>query len=303
MERDFELEFKKLKLNETPDLWSRIEAGLSEKTPAAALSANTVLAADKYKFEKRIAWRRWGTLAAACLCIAVILPALSLIIGNMGGRKNDYSSAPASESDAVADEAGNAGGLSDTSYMTAASEMTNESGMTNAPGATQANEYAEAEASDMSEAVENSYAPADNGMFAEDSKNSDMVRSDEAADSLSEEAKQSSSMKAQYAEADVDIEDGQSFDNVVIEIEEAHKSGREVIYKAVIKQPDEGGLLSADSKISVVCNSDTKYGFDKGYSGDKNLKAGESYEVSLRYEQGVGAGESGRYVVVTVDED
>ena len=31
MKRDFELEFKELKLNEVPDLWNRIEAGLSEK--------------------------------------------------------------------------------------------------------------------------------------------------------------------------------------------------------------------------------------------------------------------------------
>lgn len=84
MERDFEKEFIQLKQSETPDLWNRIEAGLSDRktilsTPAAA-SKNKDFSIGK------INWIRWGTLAAACLCAAIIIPAISLVIKNIGSK-------------------------------------------------------------------------------------------------------------------------------------------------------------------------------------------------------------------------
>lgn len=65
MERDFEQEFRQLKQDEIPDLWNRIEAGLSEKQPSA----------------KKIAWGKWATLAAAIVCCIIAIPAISLTIG------------------------------------------------------------------------------------------------------------------------------------------------------------------------------------------------------------------------------
>lgn len=75
MERDFEREFRELKQNEIPDLWNRIEAGLSEKNDFV-----------KENTKKPYAWRKWGTLIAACVCVVIILPAFSLLI-----RDKSYS--------------------------------------------------------------------------------------------------------------------------------------------------------------------------------------------------------------------
>ncbi len=61
MVRDFEQEFIELKQNEIPDLWNRIEAGLSEKKVTASVPEK-----ENTSF-KKINWRRWGTLAEACL--------------------------------------------------------------------------------------------------------------------------------------------------------------------------------------------------------------------------------------------
>ena len=64
MNKDFEKEYKKLMTEDVPDLWGRIEAGLEPKETAV----------KKVNFWKK--YRVWGTLAAACLCLALILPAL-----------------------------------------------------------------------------------------------------------------------------------------------------------------------------------------------------------------------------------
>ncbi|MCH5255509.1 MAG: hypothetical protein J1F41_11340, partial [Lachnospiraceae bacterium] len=86
MSRDFEQEFKELKQSEIPDLWNRIEAGLSERPMTVP------------HVTKKIAWRRWGTLAAACLGVAIILPALTFFLRNNGERSGtsaeDTTAAP-----------------------------------------------------------------------------------------------------------------------------------------------------------------------------------------------------------------
>lgn len=80
MERDFELEYRVLKQNETPDLWNRIETGLPER----------------FVVKKRTPWKRLGLLAAACLCVVIIFPAMTAgLIGShkSGSRANSASSA------------------------------------------------------------------------------------------------------------------------------------------------------------------------------------------------------------------
>lgn len=64
MNKDLEKEYKELMTEDVPDLWGRIEAGLEPKEPVV----------KKVNFRKK--YRVWGTLAAACLCLALILPAL-----------------------------------------------------------------------------------------------------------------------------------------------------------------------------------------------------------------------------------
>ena len=64
MNKDLEIEYKKLMTENTPDLWERIEAGLEPKEATA---------------KKGDLWRRyrtWGLAVAACLCIMVTVPAM-----------------------------------------------------------------------------------------------------------------------------------------------------------------------------------------------------------------------------------
>lgn len=312
MKRDFEREFKKLKMNEVPDLWNRIEAGLSDKKIAASGSGAAAISVNRYNFGKRAVWRKWGTLAAACVCVALIIPAISVVIGNLGGRKSNYSGASfAPAADNSADRIMN----DSTQNMTASSEMPADEGMADAAemapseDAAAAEIMADAESGDMNNSTnmtqssENESASAvTNGESA--SKDDSLKK--QASDSVLSDAKENDAMadEAIYAV----LENGQVLDGVVIEVTEASVSGEEVIYSTVIKQSDEDGLLNTGAGLSIVCNSDTQYDVTHKVREKKVLKTGESYEVSLRYEknsdsQSTGTDANGRFVVVSAKKN
>ena len=91
MSKNFEEEYKKLALDEVPDLWDRIEAGLSEKTaPATHASEDQREAAgkqdrayrkksDKQGKTARVFFRRYAGAVAAVFCVFIIIPAVMLI--------------------------------------------------------------------------------------------------------------------------------------------------------------------------------------------------------------------------------
>ncbi|MDE6663754.1 MAG: hypothetical protein K2K46_10490 [Lachnospiraceae bacterium] len=324
MKRDFEREFKELKINEVPDLWNRIEAGLSDKKIAASVSDAAAISVNRYNFGKRAVWRKWGTLAAACVCVVLIIPAISLVIGNLGGRKSNYSGASFAP---AADNSMN----DSTTNMTAASEMTADEGMADAAEMAPSEnitaesdmalnedkaaaaeimaEQEEAEAADMDNSINvtqsserESASTATNGSSA--SKEDSLKK--QSSDSALSEEKENVAMadEAIYA----GLENGQILNGVVIEVAEASISGEEVIYSAVIKQSDKDGLLNAGAELSIICNSDTSYDFTQKIREKKVLKVGESYEVSLRYEknsdsQSTGAHANGRFVVVSAKKN
>lgn len=67
MNRDFEKEYIALAQDEIPDLWDRIEAGLSERT---APETKQISKTKTVSF-----WRKYAGLAAAVLCAVVVIPA------------------------------------------------------------------------------------------------------------------------------------------------------------------------------------------------------------------------------------
>lgn len=80
MSKDLEKEYKALVNSETPDLWTRIEAGLDTKD-------------NSRKRIQRIHYRVWGTVAAACLCVAVAVPVM--MRGTLSsGSKTDMTATP-----------------------------------------------------------------------------------------------------------------------------------------------------------------------------------------------------------------
>lgn len=67
-------EYKKLADSDIPDLWNRIEAGLKEKTVSAASESGDESPVI-YQY-RRSFLRRYGSLIAALLCVAVIIPVI-----------------------------------------------------------------------------------------------------------------------------------------------------------------------------------------------------------------------------------
>ncbi len=309
MKRDFEREFKELKLSEVPDLWNRIEAGLSDKKIVSSVSDAAAISVNRYSFGKRAVWRKWGTLAAACVCVALIIPAISVVIGNLGGRKSNYSGASYAP---AADNSMN----DSTPNMTASSEMAADEGMADASGMAPSENAAaapeimeDAEAENMENSKNVTQSSEKEGASAvtngEPASKEDSLKKQESDSALSE-AEENVAM-ADYA-IYAGLENGQVLDGVVIEVAEASISGEEVIYSAIIKRSDEDGLLNAGAELNIVCNSDTSYDFAHKVREKKVLKTGESYEVSLRYEindsnsQSTGAYVNGSFVVVSAKE-
>lgn len=102
MSKNFEEEYKALANEELPDLWNRIEAGLTPKTTALAEEANTEQSIEhtdeqikeKTKKGKVISFLyRYRTVAAAALCAVAIIPAVIVIGFGRAGRSKMWESA------------------------------------------------------------------------------------------------------------------------------------------------------------------------------------------------------------------
>lgn len=108
MSKELEKEYRVLVNSEVPDLWERIEAGLDEKITAdsnivdmTVLDKRNTLDIRKFldikKFLDKRKIRVWASLAAVCLCVALIVPVMK---NRMGGRANDMAAAPRYTNDA-----------------------------------------------------------------------------------------------------------------------------------------------------------------------------------------------------------
>lgn len=263
MSRDFEQEFKELKQSEIPDLWNRIEAGLSERPMTVP------------HVTKKIAWRRWGTLAAACLGVAIILPALTFFLRNNGERSGtsaeDTTAAAPSTDAAPADTAAAEEWDAEDAAVADDVGMNGEAytGMTESASVESA-EAAEEETADMTtDGVVSEDTDAENGPRTP-TQGKEMEKSDLFAA----------------------IKDGQVLEGIVLQIITAEDTNPGVSYQAVVVQADAEGILTNDITINIICNNDTEYIFSRNNKQDQALKKGEDYEVSLRYD-------NGEFVVVT----
>lgn len=291
MERDFEKEFIQLKKSETPDLWNRIEAGLSDRKAAlnapAAASKNTDFSIGK------INWIRWGTLAAACLCAAIIIPAISTVIKNIGSKNFSGGLSEGSTADGVAaaptiDYESAGSGMSTENYAPADNSSsasaedfilgdTAESeeavaGGTMAGGTDGASPY---------ESPENIYgqdrAETNNDKYS-DNDGKEIKSSTQAATE-----KDSAETPGEYSDG-LELKNGQEIEKATVKILGTEASGEETVYRTIVIEPDADDILKKDTELELVCNSDTEYDNLNTDNGGI-LKRGEEYEVSLRYEQ------------------
>lgn len=266
MERDFELEYRELKQNETPDLWNRIEAGLSEKKIAAVALENESKSIDIERFvmKKQTPWKRWGLLAAACLCVVIIFPAV--MIGLTGSYKSNSSSSGHADSAASTD-------LMESSTSTDAAAEAAEAFDT---------------ASDNA-ALEEGKAETEYTESTTDDAGSSMAGGSETAAMDGAEASEEEAEEAAAPE----ISDGQILEGVLVQILQVGETGEETVYQAIVLEEDTDAVLENGMQIELICNDETQYDFVREPREEKGLKKEETYEVSLQYEQG-------RFVVLTV---
>ena len=104
MKKDFETAYKELANTEVPDLWDRIEAGLSEKSAPAETKAekNKKTAPVNKKTKIAVFMRKYSALAAAIVCAIILIPTMIVM------KKSDskFMSESAYDEKAVAEEAG-----------------------------------------------------------------------------------------------------------------------------------------------------------------------------------------------------
>lgn len=311
MERDFEKEFIELKQSEVPDLWDRIEAGLTPKLAASSehtsVKQNTVQNKENLKKKpgRKVRTYRWGLLAAACLCLVIILPVLSLTRSKSSSSGMSEAGGSASESKEVsiadegfdmeaetASEPAENGGSEIQSEESIESEIQLEENSMN--GYTDAATGAEAE-SDGAGAMEDSVSSSIMNS-AEASRGGAASAADRTSDDSDMSKDEMKELQAGKATDWNDIlREGQLIQEVKIEVNEIIQSDSvNQIYtvRAVVVSPDEDGLLYKGAELTLLCNEETIYEFVSKPRREIPLQAGKSYVVDLRYEG------NGEFVVV-----
>ncbi len=294
MERDFESEFKELKQSEIPDLWNRIEAALPEKKATATSPVEEATAVSpmgrtiatsptdkitavspaekatamsltekatpgipgkrkQYAPKKKASWGNWGILAAACLCVMVIFPAvmMGLTSGTKSGGSDMMSSADTDKAE-MEDASADVWEAADADEATGSEEA----------------------------AVGSEDASPDTGSVYPVDETDGVDETDEA----DEKTDNGLDGSGNFDKAPV-LVDGQILEDVVVKILSADDIEGDGIYKASVEQEDIGGVLGRETQIELICNEESQYAFPRGARESLALKKGESYVVTLQYEE------------------
>lgn len=329
MERDFEKEFIELKQSEVPDLWDRIEAGLTPKNAMNLEMKAEQIAEPKsdVSFEKRdirqnilqdttyqekisehnVRIYRWGLLAAACLCLLIILPVLSLTRSNSSSSGMSGAGGSASESMeiSIADEG------FDMEAETASEPADNGgSEIQSAESIESEIQRAENDMNGYADTAIGAETESDGVGAMEDSVSNSVMNSAEvsrgeaasAADRASDDSDMSKDeMKELQTGKAIDwndiLQEGQLIQEVKIEVTEIIQSGSDsqtYIVRAVVVSPDEEGFLYKGVELTLLCNEETIYEFVSKPRREIPLQTGNVYVADLRYEG------NGEFVVVKV---
>lgn len=316
MKRDFEREYRELKLNETPDLWNRIEAGLSDRKSVISAMEKSPVKIGKYKSDKKMPWRTWGVAVAACLCVAIVLPAISFVIGKQGNRKGAYSgtdgAAPAESLNNDADSAASSADsvVRNEAVSSSDSDMYSEAAQENDRDMSVGAEKKEAGSvyNETEEAADKEmFDTADGvttGVYAEDNiidNEKNMTQSSVFAEDTENYDEKYAATEDAAKSTILDINNGQNIKGVTVKITGIYATGRgrETVYNAVVEKSDEEGILSEGLKIYVVCDKDTDITLAEDKSYELYLKY-EKYESSEKAESSNDALTGGRFAVVSV---
>lgn len=260
MSKDFEKAYKELAEIEAPDLWDRIEAGLIEKSAPdkgsvmidrSVADKKTDTVKIKKKNKVTIFIKRYSSLAAAMLCLAIIVPVL-IFMKQSGINKSSSDMAAADTTEETAEM---------VNAASAAEVSENEKAM-----------YEPAEASETENAV---YEPAAEEAWEEtaDEGGEETAGMDSLFDNKERKAAgstQAAGMKADKAEDDLQEklqsnekkkpEEGQIFSNVIVKvtgvddyISEA-RTAEEMgtLYTAVVQEEPSGVLAKGEEIVIFI---------------------------------------------------
>lgn len=285
MSKNFEEAYIELAQSEAPDLWDRIEAGLSEKK-IVTVSAQP----EKKKESIIVLFRRYQAVAAALLCVVIIVPAIILMrqVGMPGASQNESAQAPemngkgAAPAEAVPAEEAVAGAMAEEAVAEAApaEEMPAAEA---APVAGAAEEMPVAEAAAGASFAQTESAEAETAMedaasdgeaskeMIADMKEMDAEKESEAApaeNGRSEAVKEEGTADILY-NVQVEIVDEKVFDGA------GNQEDAGAVLTAIVLQADSGGELAIGDEVTI---------FIPIYSS-LYLPVGESFELDLRKEQ------------------
>lgn len=234
MKKDFEKAYKELANTEVPDLWDRIEAGLSEKSAPAETKAekNKKTAPVNKKTKIAVLMRKYSALAAAIVCAIILIPTMIVM------KKSDskFMSESAYDEKAVAEEAG------------AASMMTEEASVETEAVA----EVAEMEQEEAAKEpkMESKVAAAE--VFSQKESASGAVKESAKADSAMNDA-----VCEDAAPEDYNKQNAQELKNIVVKVKKAEEKPLEneaeeagVLYTAVVKR-NPSGLPKEGEEIQI----------------------------------------------------
>ena len=234
MKKDFEKAYKELAETEVPDLWDRIEAGLSEKSAPAETKAekNKKTAPVNKKTKIAVLMRKYSALAAAIVCAIILIPTMIVM------KKSDskFMSESAYDEKAVAEEAG------------AASMMTEEASVETEAVA----EVAEMEQEEAAKEpkMESKVAAAE--VFSQKESASGAVKESAKADRAMNDA-----VCEDAAPEDYNKQNAQELKNIVVKVKKAEEKPLEneaeeagVLYTAVVKR-NPSGLPKEGEEIQI----------------------------------------------------
>ncbi len=263
MSKNFEEEYKALSENDLPDLWARIDAGLTSKTAGTER-------VEKTPTEKKgvvIFFKKYKTVVAAAVCAIVIIPTF-MLLGDVGSK--NYTDASMEEST--------------TTEMAAADEVMEDGESL----LSQLHEYAEdkgfaagSAASDTAEACEE--APASAEMYMDEA--ADCAADDNIEESVIEELEKKEVSQSKNS-GEENCQDSQTttivvYDRVSIEVlentgsyVECNQSMYYEIRIKVLKDSSEKLMKGTELSIYVPITSSIAY------------ITGAKEEVDISYEKG-----------------
>ena len=244
MKKDFETAYKELANTEVPDLWDRIEAGLSEKSAPAETKAekNKKTAPVNKKTKIAVFMRKYSALAAAIVCAVILIPTMIVMKNSDSKFMSESATEPAFTTESacydetVAEEA-----------TEAVSEMMEEASA--AETAAEEPEMERKEAAEESK-VESSMATAE--AFSEEESASGAVKESAKADGAMNDA-----VCEDKASEDYNKQNAAELKNIVVKVKKAEEKSLEneaeeagVLYTAVVKR-NPSGLPREGEEIQI----------------------------------------------------